>query len=99
MLAAAAGFTPPPRWEGAPASFAVDHNTYASSDGAARRWLTPAIQQAITEYNQLAAQRVSLRVYQGMVEARWARDPLDVAQINSVLALLELLRRQQRPTL
>lgn len=99
VLASSIGFTPPPRWEGAAPAFAADHNCYASSEAAARRWLTAANQQAILDYHEHESQRISIRVYEGTLEARWAREPADVAQINAVLALLELLRRQQKAPL
>ena len=99
MLAAATGFTPPPRWDGAQASLAADHNCYASSESAAQRWLTAANQQAILAYNQAAQQRVSVRVFQGALEARWAREPADRVQLEGILALLESLRRQQKAPL
>lgn len=94
-LAASVGFVPPPRWEGALPGFATEHVAYASSESAAQRWLSEANQNEILAFNLTAPQRVAIRVYQGMVEARWAREPLDAAQIEAVVALLGMLRRQQ----
>ena len=87
------GFKLPPRWNGANPTFAVDHQAYASGDSAAARWLSEMNQHAIVEFNQTAAHRVSIRFHDGAIEARWAEEPRDAAHIESVVALLHMLRR------
>ena len=87
------GFTPPPRWNGASLALAAGHTAYASSDSAAARWLSEFSQNAIVEFNQGAAHRVSVRFFEGVIEARWAQEPRDATQIESVVVLLHKLRR------
>ena len=93
VLADMLGFKPPPRWNGANSAFAVDHQAYASGDSAAARWLSEINQSAIVDFNQTASHRVSIRFHGGAIEARWAEEPRDAAQIESVVALLHKLRR------
>lgn len=94
-LAGAVGFKPPPRWPGGQPAFAEDYNAYASSEAAALRWLSPANQSAIAEFNSIAPRQVAVRFYDGAVEARWAQEPQIAAQLDGVVALLERLRRRQ----
>ncbi len=93
MLAAAMGFTPPPRWEGGSPAFNADYNAYASSAEAAARRLPPANQIAIIDYNSKAPQRVNVRFYNGTIEARWAAEPQNAKQLEGVVAMIGQLRR------
>ena len=92
-VAAAFGFKPPPRWDRGSPAFAADYNAYAASEGAAARWLSPANQSAIVDYNHTAPRKVSVRFFEDALEARWAQEPQDAAQIEGVVALLDRLRR------
>ena len=94
-VAAALGFKPPPRWGGGRPAFMEDYNAYASSDGAAARWLPEANQNAIHEFNN-ASRKIPVRFFDGYIEGRWAQAPQDAAQLESVLILLERLRRRPR---
>ncbi len=94
-LAAATGFKPPPSWNGGSPAFMADYNAYASSDGAAARWLSPANQSAIIDYNKTAPRKVAVRFFENSIEARWAQEPQNAAQIESVVALLDVLRRSR----
>lgn len=94
-LATATGFKPPPRWNGGSPAFMADYNAYASSDGAAARWLSPANQSAIIHYNKTAPRKVSVRFFENAIEARWGQEPQNAEQIESVVALLDVLRRSR----
>ncbi len=94
-LAAATGFKPPPDWKGGSPAFMADYNAYASSDSAAARWLSPANQSAIMDYNKTAPRKVAVRFFENSIEARWAREPQNAQQIEGIVALLDLLRRSR----
>ena len=94
-LAAATGFKPPPSWNRGLPAFMADYNAYASSDGAAARWLSPANQSAIIDYHNTAPRKVAIRFFENCIEARWGQEPQNAEQIESVVALLDVLRRRQ----
>lgn len=94
-LATAAGFKPPPGWNGGSPAFMADYNAYASSDGAATRWLSPANQSAIIDYNNTAPRKVAVRYFENAIEARWGQEPQNAEQVESLVALLDALRRRR----
>ncbi len=94
LAARALGFEPPPRWHGGSPAFVADYTVYACDDSAAARWLSEANQHAILEYNRKAVRMVNVRFFNGAIEARWAAEPRDAAQLEGVVALLGQLRRR-----
>lgn len=95
VLATAAGFKPPPSWNGGSPAFMADYNAYASSASAAARWLSPENQSAIIDYNKTVPRKVAVRFFENSIEARWAQEPRDAAQIEGIVALLDILRRSR----
>ena len=92
-LAAVFGFTPPPRWNSATPAFNEHYNAYASSDRVANRGLSAANQHVLLEFQEKAPHPVNVRVFEGAIEARWAREPRTAAQLDGVIDLLERLRQ------
>lgn len=91
-LAAALGFAPPPRWAGGTAAFRDACDAFASEEQAALRWLPEASQTALVAYNRGASRPVSIRFFDGAIEARVGDAPESPQQLDALLGLLVALR-------
>jgi hypothetical protein len=92
-LSAAIGFKPPPRWSGGSPAFAAEYDAFASDAFAAARWLSASSQDALLEHSRVH-RKVAVRFAEGRIEARWAREPQNPAEVELVVALLDRLGRR-----